>query len=144
MVSCTLPLPNFKDTKPLWIPHLSPEKIPCMPLRYGIKEAGGLAKTLKGKTHDVASFKRLYRWHPPAKTARQQRTWTCNTSTTNVDHPHQDYTWTAEDHLASITRKQCSDPYSLNPDRDPAKNLNPDPDPSYFLTLSEIFFFRTS
>ena len=27
-----------------------------------------------------------------------------------------------------------SDPYSLNPDPDPAKNLNPDP--SYFLTLS--------
>ena len=31
-----------------------------------------------------------------------------------------------------------SDPYSLNPDPDPAKNLNPDrdPDPSYFFTLS--------
>ena len=27
------------------------------------------------------------------------------------------------------------DPYSQNPDPDPAKNLNPDP--SYFLTLSE-------
>ena len=30
-----------------------------------------------------------------------------------------------------------SDPYSLNPDLDPAKHLNPDPDPSYFSTLSE-------
>ena len=29
-----------------------------------------------------------------------------------------------------------SDPYSLNPDPDPAKNLNP----SFFLTLSEFFF----
>ena len=37
--------------------------------------------------------------------------------------------------LASV-----SDPYSLNPD--PAKNLNSDP--SYFLTISEIFFFITS
>ena len=37
--------------------------------------------------------------------------------------------------LASV-----SDPYSLNPD--PAKNLNFDP--SYFLTISEIFFFITS
>ena len=32
------------------------------------------------------------------------------------------------------------DPYSLNPDPDPAKNLNSDPDPSYFLTLSEKKF----
>ena len=30
-----------------------------------------------------------------------------------------------------------SDPYSLNPDTDPAKNLNPDP--SYFLPLSDFF-----
>ena len=30
-----------------------------------------------------------------------------------------------------------SDPYSSNPDPDPAKNLNPDPDPSYFFTLPE-------
>ena len=36
-------------------------------------------------------------------------------------------------------------PYSLNPD--PDKNLNPDPDPvsdpdpSYFLSLSEFFFY---
>ena len=28
-----------------------------------------------------------------------------------------------------------SDPYSLNPDPDPAKNLNPDPYPSYFKTI---------
>ena len=35
-----------------------------------------------------------------------------------------------------------TDPYSLNLDPDPAKNLNPDPvpDSSFFLTLSEIFF----
>ena len=31
-----------------------------------------------------------------------------------------------------------SDPYSLNPDPDPAKNLNPDPDPSWVLTLPGI------
>ena len=30
-----------------------------------------------------------------------------------------------------------SNPYSSNPDPDPAKNLNPDPDPSYFFTQSE-------
>ena len=30
-----------------------------------------------------------------------------------------------------------SDPYSSNPDLDPAKNLNPDP--SYYLPLSEFF-----
>ena len=35
-----------------------------------------------------------------------------------------------------------SDPDSLNPD--PAKDLNPVPGPSYFLTISEIFFFITS
>ena len=44
-----------------------------------------------------------------------------------------------------ISTCSVSDPYSLNPD--PAKNLNPDldpipdPDPSYFLPLSEFFFF---
>ena len=39
-------------------------------------------------------------------------------------------------------RTSVSDPYSLNPDPDPAKNLNPDP--SYFLTQSEknIIFFH--
>ena len=49
----------------------------------------------------------------------------------------------------SISRVNSSvlDPYSSNPDPDPAKKiqsgsgsrktLNPDPDPSYFLTLSE-------
>ena len=37
-------------------------------------------------------------------------------------------------------KDSVSDPYSLNPDPDPAKNLNSDPDPSYFLTLSEKKF----
>ena len=44
-----------------------------------------------------------------------------------------------------IVKVSVSDPYSLNPDPDPAKNLNPDPDPvpdpSYFLPLSEFFFY---
>ena len=39
-----------------------------------------------------------------------------------------------------MVESSVSDPYSLNPDPDPAKNLNPDPDNSYFLPLSEIFF----
>ena len=38
---------------------------------------------------------------------------------------------------------RVQDPYSLNPDPNPAKNLNQDldpvPDPSYFLPLSEFF-----
>ena len=40
-------------------------------------------------------------------------------------------------YLLSIAYTSVSDPYSSNPDPDPAKNLNPDPDPSYFFTLSE-------
>ena len=41
----------------------------------------------------------------------------------------------------SVPATSVSDPYSSNLDPDPAKNLNPDPDPSYFLPLSEIFFY---
>ena len=39
-----------------------------------------------------------------------------------------------------------SDPDSLNPDPDPAKNLNPDPDPGKFVTPTKNFmnFFFTS
>ena len=35
-----------------------------------------------------------------------------------------------------IMKSSVLDPYSSNPDPDPAKNLNPDPDPSYLRTLS--------
>ena len=40
-------------------------------------------------------------------------------------------------HNSLIVGISVLDPYSLNLDPDPAKNLHPDPDPSYFFTLSE-------
>ena len=41
--------------------------------------------------------------------------------------------YSAEGLIEKKIEASVSDPYSSNPDSDPAKNLNPDPDPSYFL-----------
>ena len=38
-----------------------------------------------------------------------------------------------------IDSSSVSDPYSLNPDPDPAKNLNPDPDPGKFFSPTKKF-----
>ena len=56
------------------------------------------------------------------------RLWGFESGHTGVTHP-----------LLTSVHCSVSDPDSLNPDPDPAKNLNPDPDPGKFVTPTKNF-----